>query len=494
MEKNSSIYNNKRFAQRTDNFSDYERSTNIPEPSARASNWVDYLALLPGGIMKEEGGDKIYYPDSISNAKAFLNNSIFKNKSYIKEFISYMKMLNDGNDANEDSPKKNWLSANRQPIDQYNEFTNWSQSERQKYKERFNTLIGKKRGAILQKAFVALKNAEIAAAKEVFPNDSRVKAAEYMSEAQAVDATQESSKPSTKPSETNKPAETEQKPQKTYEKFNYSYIPFIKKISTANDLLFFAAMQALGIKIGDYKKENESSYYTKDNHNKIQAAVNKIADSEYLNKINPLLSKLKQAALDKLFDKVGGLDVKPPTGVADTPSESNGPLTTTHDEQGQTHFESPTKTEQGDKVRELFDAAYQIEREDPSQLKKLWKNIRVQILALMRSNELDPKERIEFEDKLKDLDLKYNLAFYPEGGHQTASGTFFVNTPEDLARILRAALKVNDVTAANKAVDQLKIIFEENSSNVPYQEFKTVLRQEIKRYNARNLDNQVNDL
>jgi hypothetical protein len=483
MEKNSSIYNNKRFAQRTENYSDYERSTNIPEPSARASNWGTFENLGALKMFGNYGHKSFYYPDSISNAKAFLNNSIFKNKSYIKEFISYMKMLNDGNDANEDSPKKNWLSANRQPIDQYNEFTNWSQSERQKYSQRFNTMLGTKRGAILQKALVALKNAEIAAAKESFPNDPRVKAAEYMSDAQAVEKPQESSKPSTKPSDVSKPSDTEQKPQKTYEKFNYSYIPFIKKISTANDLLFFAAMQALGIKIGDYKKENESSYYTTDNHNKIQAEVNKIADSEYLNSLNPKLKGLKKAALDKLFDKVGGLDVKPPTGVADTPSESNGPLTTTHDEQGQTHFESPTRTERGDKVRELFDAAYQIEREDPSQHKSLWKNLRLQILALMRSNELDPKERIEFEDKLKDLDLKYNLAFHPEGGQQLSSGAFVVNTPEALARILRAALEVDDVTAANDAVDKLKIIFEENPRYRDYQDLRRQLAIEINQYN-----------
>lgn len=504
MEKNSSIYNNKRFAQRTDNYSDYERAPQLRDllESQPSRFFENTNALWAGGWNKLPtwmGGDTSqYYKNSIINANAFLNNTAFTGdfKNQIKKYISFMTMLNDNTPVqDEDSPKKSWLQKNTKKTDQWQEFGNWAQSERQKYSDRFEAIKGPRKD-LLQKALVALKNAEIASAKEAYPNDPRVKSTEYMSETKVSEKPQESSKPSTKPSDVSKPADTEQKPQKTYEKFNYSYIPFIKKIRNENHLLFFAAMQALGIKFADYKKENESSYYTKENYSKIQSEVNKIADSEYLNSLNPKLKGLKKAALDKLFDKVGGANVKPPTETTDTTdtTSDNGPLTTTHDEQGQTHFESPTRTEQGDKIRELFDAAYQIEREDPSQLKKLWKNIRVQILALMRSNELDPKERIEFEDKLKDLDLKYNLAFYPEGGHQTASGAFFVNTPEDLARILRAALKVNDVTAANKAVDQLKIIFEENSSNVPYQEFKTALRREIKQYNARNLDNQVNDL
>jgi hypothetical protein len=486
MEKNSPTYNNKRFAQRTDNYEDYERNTSIPAPAAgqgflglQNTNefmWNAFRKTSPW--MRQE-----FYMESISNAKAFLNSSAYGSefKSQISKFISYMTTLNGGVQPEADGPKRSWLSKNKNKGDQYNEFTNWSQSERQKYSDRFEAITGPRKD-LLQKALVALKNAEIAAAKDSYPNNPGVQAAEYMSEAKAEDKPEVSAKPSNKPSAESKPAEVAQKPQKTYEKFNYSYIPFIKKIKTANDLLFFSAMQALGMKAGEYSKENESSYYTKDNHNKIQAEVNKIADSEYLNKINPLLSKLKQAALDKLFDKVGGLDVKPPAETTDTTSD-NGPLTTTHDEQGQTHFESNTRTEQGDKIRELFDAAYQIEREDPSQLKSLWKNLRLQILALMRSNELDPKERIEFEDKLKDLDLKYNLAFHPEGGQQLSSGAFVVNTPEALARILRAALEVDDVTAANDAVDKLKIIFEENPRFRDYQILRRQLAIEINQYN-----------
>ena len=81
MEKNSSTYNNKRFAQRTDNYADYERNTSIPVPPARAQNWIDFMALGTGGFMKEEGGEEIYYPNSISNAKSFIDSSIYKNDS-----------------------------------------------------------------------------------------------------------------------------------------------------------------------------------------------------------------------------------------------------------------------------------------------------------------------------------------------------------------------------------------------------------------------------
>ena len=39
MEKNSSIYNNKRFAQLSDSYGDYERNVNLPEPAARRDTY-----------------------------------------------------------------------------------------------------------------------------------------------------------------------------------------------------------------------------------------------------------------------------------------------------------------------------------------------------------------------------------------------------------------------------------------------------------------------
>lgn len=483
MEKNSPTYNNKRFAQRTDNYQDYERNTGIPTPAARFVNTFNFLDRLPGGLGVNEEED--YYPISISNAAAFLLNANFadKFKEEINKFISFMKMLNNGQDARADQPKVNWLRKNKNSLDQYNEFTNWSQSERQKYSSRFNTMLGTKRGAILQKALVALKNAEIAAAKFAFPNDPGVKGAEFMTDAEyKAEELVKPVKPSNKPSEESKPSEVAQKPQKTYEKFNYSYIPFVKKIKTGNDLLFFSAMQALGMKIGEYSKENESSYYTKDNHNKIQEQVNKIADSEYLNKINPLLSKLKQAALDKLFDKVGGLDVKLPS---DVPAESEGTgmagsMTTSTGPDGEQKVSSSVQTEAGNEVRRLLDIA---EGLDNNQLQRLWRDMLESINTLMRNPQIDVEEKVEFDQRIKDIMLRYNSAFYPEGGEQLSSGTFVVNTPEALARILRAALRVDDVTAANDAVNKLKIIFEENSNYRDYQILRKQLAIEINRYN-----------
>ena len=62
MEKNSSIYNNKRFAQRTNNYGDYERSPLIQEPGGRAINTLNFLDLLPGGARRNE--EKDYYEQS----------------------------------------------------------------------------------------------------------------------------------------------------------------------------------------------------------------------------------------------------------------------------------------------------------------------------------------------------------------------------------------------------------------------------------------------
>jgi hypothetical protein len=490
MEKNSSIYNNKRFAQRTDNYSDYERAPQLRDllESQPSRFFENTNALWAGGWNKLPtwmGGDTSqYYKNSIINANAFLNNTAFTGdfKNQIKKYISFMTMLNDNTPVqDEDSPKKSWLQKNTKKTDQWQEFGNWAQSERQKYSDRFEAIKGPRKD-LLQKALVALKNAEIASAKEAYPNDPRVKSTEYMSETKVSEKPQESSKPSTKPSDVSKPADTEKKPQKTYEKFNYSYIPFIKKIRNENHLLFFAAMQALGIKFADYKKENELSYYTKENYSKIQSEVNKIADSEYLNSLNPKLKGLKQAALDKLFDKVGGANVKPP---AETPAESEGngmagSMTTSTGPDGEQKVSSSVQTEAGNEVRRLLDIA---EGLDNNQLQRLWKNMLHNINILMRNPQIDIEEKVEFDQRIKDIILRYNSAFYPEGGHQTASGAFFVNTPEALARILRAALEVDDVTAANDAVDKLKIIFDENPIYRDYQILKRQLAIEINQYN-----------
>jgi hypothetical protein len=493
MEKNSSTYNNKRFAQRTDNYADYERNTSIPVPPARAQNWIDFAAFGAKGLLDEYK----YYPDSISNAKSFIESSIYKNDSKfteeINKFMSYMKMLNNGNDAKSDQPKVSWLGKNRRPKDQYDEFTNWSQSERQKYSSRFETMIGTKRGAILQKALVALKNAEIAAAKYSFPNDPGAKAATYMSEGAASEkpsapSTQpdkpSSSSPISKPSSRDNQGPISSKPKPP--KFNYSYVKSIKDIKNANDLVYHAAKRALGLKQSDVNE-----FYTSDNAPKIKSEIIKIADSDYMNKINPNLRKLKQEALDKLLDKTL-LNIKP-TPQPDLPEETGtgnaGPMTTTTGPDGEQKVSSPVQTEAGDEIRELLDTA---EGLDNNQLKRLWKNMLNRIDVLMRNPQIDDLEKVEFEQRIKDILLRYNLAFYPEGGQQLASGAFVVNTPEALARILRAALRVKDVEAANKAVDQLKIIFDNNSEFVPYQQIKAELKQIIKRYNF-DADEMVNN-
>ena len=493
MEKNSSTYNNKRFAQRTDNYADYERNTSIPVPPARAQNWIDFAAFGAKGLLDEYK----YYPDSISNAKSFIESSIYKNDSKfteeINKFMSYMKMLNNGNDAKSDQPKVSWLGKNRRPKDQYDEFTNWSQSERQKYSSRFETMIGTKRGAILQKALVALKNAEIAAAKYSFPNDPGAKAATYMSEAVASEtpsapSTQpdkpSSSSPSSKPSSRDNQGPISSKPKPP--KFNYSYVKSIKDIKNANDLVYHAAKRALGLKQSDVNE-----FYTSDNAPKIKSEIIKISDSDYMNKLNPKLRKLKQEALNKLLDKTL-LNIKPtpqPELPEDPGAGTAGPMTTTTGSDGEQKVTSPVRTEAGDEIDDLLDTA---EGLDNNQLKRLWKNMLNRIDVLMRNPQIDDLEKVEFEQRIKDILLRYNLAFYPEGGQQLASGAFVVNTPEALARILRAALRVKDVEAANKAVDQLKIIFDNNSEFVPYQQIKAELKQIINRYNF-DADEMVNN-
>jgi hypothetical protein len=498
MEKNSPIYNNKRFAQRSENYEDYERSSVIPEPAARASNWVDYLALLPGGYMKEEGGAKIYYPNSISNAKSFLTIFDQKFKNEVSKFISYMTMLNDNNDADADQPKVSWLRKNKNPVDQYNEFTNWSQSERQKYSSRFTTMLGTKRGAILQKALIALKNAEIAAAKVSFPYNKGVQNAEFMSDSETPQATNKpaTDKPQSAPEKLPSNVDSQKESQKPeVPKYNYDYMQSIKKIKKPNHLVYYAAKQALGLK----DVQDINSYYTKDNYKTIAAEITKIADSPYLNKHNNSLKGLKDLALNLLFDKVGGL------GLTDTPSKPDqavvtkpkpatgnaGPMSTTTGPDGEQKVTSPVETEAGREVDRLLDVA---EGLDDNQLKRLWPGILDSINSNLINPQIDRLERIEFNQRLKDIGLRYNLAFHPEGGKQLSSGSFVVNTPEELARILRAALKVKDTKTANDAIDKLTIIFEENSSYVPYQEFKNLLRREIKQYNSRNLNDQVKDL
>lgn len=464
MEKNSSIYNNKRFSQRSNNYGDYERSSVIPEPAARASNLMPYLALMPYSIKNSgEGSKNAWYPDSIKNALSFKESSIYgfdsKFKEEIQKFISYMTMLNDGKDVSEsDKPKVDWLRKNQAPLDQYNEFTNWSQSERQKYKERFNTMLGNPRGAILQKALIALKNAEIAAAKYSFPNDDGVKGARYMSDGAAdSEANQPETKPAAKPTakpETTPSAESlsggsagEQKPQKTYEKFNLSYIPFVKKIKNSNDLLFFATMQAFKIKSGEYKKENESVYYNKDNYDRIKKELYKIANSPYLNEINQLLEGLYQAALDKLKEKV---DRKPDdtNKPNDKPAVTTAPPSTVNPQDRPGRSTSLTTTNTGNfpeaGKEDLFDVstfgpeAQEFIRDTVQPIKDMAEkdltSFKLQGQELINQsfdkfnsikNKLYPKEIMTIETMLNNLQAKYMSAF-SETGVSRAGRSFAV--------------------------------------------------------------------
>ena len=491
MEKKSSTYNNKRFAQttyRSQNYQDYERSPNIPEPAPRLTNTLDWLAL---DINKVLPFAKLY-PDSIKNAKAFKYRSIFKGnpqfKQEISKFISYMVMLNDDKYTEGwDESKYNWLGKNTQPLDQYNEFTNWSQSERQKYAQRFETMKNNSRGVLLQKALIALKNAEIAAAKVSFPNNVGVQGAKYMSERTSPESTPNStskpstSEPSSKPSSgsqsTGRERKTETPTKPKPIKFNYNYIKSIKDIDSANALAYHGAKRALGLKESDIDK-----YYTNENASKIKDEIIKIADSPYMNKLNPSLRGLKEKALDIVTSKIiANTKTEPaPSSNEDAGAGKAGPMETTTSPDGEQKVTSPVQTEAGDEIRKLLETA---EGLDDNQLKRLWRNMLTNINLLLKNSQIDNLERVEFEQKIKDIGFRYYSAFHPEGGQQLASGSYVVNTPEALARILRSALKVNDTKTANDAVFKLKVLFDNDSMYVPYQELKTQLKSEIKRYN-----------
>jgi hypothetical protein len=502
MEKNSSIYNNKRFAQRTNNYEDYERSPNIPEPGGRLSNTLTYLDLLPYGHRKDE--EKDFYPNSISNAQAFNSKSIFgdKFKQEINKFISFMILLNNNQNSPADQPKVSWLSKNLNPVDQYNEFTNWSQSERQKYKERFNKMLGSPRGAILQKALVALKNAEIAAAKVSFKNDPGVKSAEYMSDAAegTVDVsgqTSETKPTSRKPSRTEPSSSqsvsrpSEEKPQKP--EYNQAYFQSIKDIENGNDLLYHAAKRALHLK----NVKDIDSYYTQENYATIAEEITKIADSQHMNRINSKLKSLKEDALKILNNKTKAPVVEAPVTTTNGPvvgDEQAGSMKITRQD-GVTSLESPVQTEAGDKIRTLLKIF-----DDPDlpkdDLASRWKNTRMQIIELLKDSQIEPQERIEFESKIKNIDLKYFLVFNPQGGQQTHSGKFFAYRTDDLAEQLVEVLNMPqvDVDTANDLVDRLKVMFYNSRGWQPDQELRVKLKIKINQYNARNPDNQVEKL
>jgi hypothetical protein len=156
---------------------------------------------------------------------------------------------------------------------------------------------------------------------------------------------------------------------------------------------------------------------------------------------------------------------------------------------GEQIVSSPVQTEAGDEIRRLLETA---EGLDNNEIKRLWPGILKSINNLLRNPQIDNLEKVEFDQRLKDIILRYNLAFHPEGGRQLASGAFVVNTPEVVSRILLQALKVNDTETANKAVDQLKIMFDDNPEHVPYQQIRASLKQKINKHNF-DADEMVNN-
>ena len=79
-------------------------------------------------------------------------------------------------------------------------------------------------------------------------------------------------------------------------------------------------------------------------------------------------------------------------------------MTTTTGPDGEQIVSSPVQTEAGDEIRELLDTA---EGLDNNQLKRLWKNMLNRIDVLMRNPQIDDLEKVEFEQKIKDILLRY---------------------------------------------------------------------------------------
>jgi hypothetical protein len=260
----------------------------------------------------------------------------------------------------------------------------------------------------------------------------------------------------------------------------------IKDINNANDLVYHAAKRALGL-----KKSDVNEFYTNENASKIKSEIIKIADSDYMNKLNPKLRKLKDEALDIVANKII-LNTKP-TSQSDSSEDPGagtaGPMITATGTDGEQIVSSPVQTEAGDEIRRLLETA---EGLDNNEIKRLWPGILKSINNLLRNPQIDNLEKVEFDQRLKDIILRYNLAFHPEGGRQLASGAFVVNTPEVVSRILLQALKVNDTETANKAVDQLKIMFDDNPEHVPYQQIRASLKQKINKHNF-DADEMVNN-
>ena len=121
--------------------------------------------------------------------------------------------------------------------------------------------------------------------------------------------------------------------------------------------------------------------------------------------------------------------------------------------------------------------------------------MRKQILALWPS--IDPNERTEFNQDIRDLDLKMNEQFSPQGGTMSARGTFFAYTIEQLEQMLMNAIRLRDANAANEVVAKIQILRNQDPIYEPYKQVARRLNLEISEYNGSTIGTdarKINDI
>ena len=235
---------------------------------------------------------------------------------------------------------------------------------------------------------------------------------------------------------------------------------FLSKVTDANGLLYLAAVKSNG-----YAPINDS-YYTEENKPKILSTLDEIVNNPYNQKYHKNFASLLEGAKSKLDSKI----VKKPVQQTQQPTQqptqqqkTNGGISA-EDVNGKTRFKSDIQTYEGDQIRDIIKKANLIAEKDPAQLKFQWPSMKKEIDALWQF--IDPNEKIELTQDIRDINMKMNNQFNPQGGEMLSTGAFVAYTPERIATLLGEALANQDVAKANELIDNAQQLWNTGLSNM----------------------------
>lgn len=254
---------------------------------------------------------------------------------------------------------------------------------------------------------------------------------------------------------------------------------FLSKITTANDLLYLAAVKSNGYS----PLPQDGSYYTEENKPKILSTLEEVVSNPYNQRHHKNFADLKNKAIEILNQKTSKSSSSP-VSVTESPSETdsyeqdyaksdstkNTYNNATYGDSeigGTPKIQSPSFDQDADnftnEARTILSQLDDIEKisTDPDKFKRQWldleKKINSQLNLATRQNKINIKESSDIKARLENLSNKWASLFYPGGFKRLGNGTIL---PLDVKDATADLLEQINTNPDSEQVTKLRDIFQ----------------------------------